>query len=125
MVDVLSYQLAAFFGSVAAIMFGSGITYYKKWMELKEIAGIDVAFDRKFFMSAGIAFLFAIVAGILNFENAETQINPNDTIFKVFVSAFITGVAFNFGINAFMKPSTTLVSIIKQQQEQLKSQGKE
>ena len=123
MVDILAYQLAAFFGSVAAIIFATIAPYFKKWQETKEVTGIDLKFDRKFAFSAGVAFLFALLAGILNFETTEANINTNDTIFKVFVSAFLTGVGVNFGLNQFMKPSTSLVTALKEEREQNSSKS--
>jgi len=36
----------------------------------------------------------------------------------VFAAAFISGIGANFGINAFMRPSGTLVATVKQLKEQ-------
>ncbi len=120
MVDVLMYQIAAFLGSVLAVVFGTIAPYYKKWTETKEITGEPLVFDKKFAVSAGISIVFAFLAGLLSFDTTESSINYNDTVLKTFVAAFLTGVALNLGINSFMKPSTSLISVIKKQNNELK-----
>ena len=117
MVDVLAYQLAAFFGSVAAILFATVAPYFKKWMETKEVTGIDLIFDKKFAVTAAIGFMFAIIAGILNFENTEANIDFEATIFKTFVASFLTGLGVTFGINQFIKPSSVLKQVVAENKQ--------
>jgi len=71
MVDILAFQLAALLGAIIAIVFGAVATYYKKWMETKEALGVEIKFDRKFALSAGVSFAFAIFAGLLAFDDIE------------------------------------------------------
>ena len=117
MVDLLAYQLAALFGAILAIVFGTVATYYKKWLETKEL-GIEIKFEKRFIISAAASFAFAIFAGLLAFDEIESNINYDTTILKVFASAFISGVGANFGINAFMKPSSVLVAQVRELKEQ-------
>jgi uncharacterized protein YacL len=111
--DVIGYQMAALGGSIVAFAFATILPYFKKWLETKEIVGSELKFDKKFMVTGGIAFVFAMFAGLINFESTETQIDYNSTILKVFVTAFITGIGFNFGINQWIKPSSTVVTAFR------------
>lgn len=119
MVDTIWYHLAAFFGSVLAVGFINIAEFYRKWVETKEVANVEIIFEKRFMFSAGISVAFALFAGLLSFDTTEQNIDYNATIFKVFASAFIAGVAANFGINRFMKPSSTVMNAFKEQKQEL------
>ncbi len=118
--DVLAYQAAALLGSLAAVLFGTVAPYFKKFMETKEIVGEKLQFDKKFLVTGGIAFMFAMIAGIINFDATVSNIDYNATILKVFATSFLAGIGVNFGLNQYMKPSTTLVTTMRK----LKAEGK-
>lgn len=111
--NVLAYQAAALIGSIAAIAFGTVIPYYKKWLAEKEINGVNIEFNKKYLMTGGISFMFAVIAGVINFDNTISTIDYNSTILKVFVAAFVTGIGSNFLLNSYIKPSSTVVSFVK------------
>lgn len=115
MVDILAYQLANFFGAVAAILLATVAPYFKKFLETKEVTGADLVFDKKFAVTAAVGFLFALAAGTIAFD--ESSINYSDTIFKVFVASFLSGIGVIFGANQFIKPSSVLRQVAAENKE--------
>jgi hypothetical protein len=110
-------------GSILGAATVTLIPYFQKIREVKKIDGSELKFDKKFLYTALIAFVLGTVVSLLNYSTVEAQVDENQTLLKIFVTAF--GIAFtaNWIFNSVLKPSSLVgvVNVLQGENEALKS----
>jgi len=120
MVDVLVegiVLLGATIGSAGATL----IPYIQKFREGQVIDGSELKFDKKFLVTAGISLLFGFIIATLAFDEAIANVNDGDSIFKVFISAFVFALTVNLAVNKFISPNKSLVTLVKEKDAEIAS----
>lgn len=99
------------------------VPFFKKFRESQQLDGTTLKFDKKFLYTALIAFTIGAVLALLNFDDVRNQINPQDSLIKIFATSFGIAFAANWIFNSVLKPDSLVgvVSVLQQENQKLKT----